>query len=330
MVLQEVIQMRFMMMRSLLCALWVVLAGPALAQDYPARPVKVMIPFPPGGPTDVLARLVAQKLTESMGQPFVVENRPGGTGTIASGAVSKSAPDGYTLLVASTSSHISPYLLRNSGIDPMKDFTAVANLATLPFYYVINPQVPAQSLQEFVALAKQKPGSLNFASPGSGSGGHLCTEMFKRATGVKMTHIPYKGAAPAVQGLIGGETQFICDSISTSHPHVKSGKLRGLAVASPKRMEAAAEVPTTLESGLPELQISLWFAVFGPPGMPAAITQKLNREINRVLDTPEVRARIVAIGGEYSPNTVDQFNAFLRVELPRWAQVIQETGVKVD
>lgn len=322
--------MRFMMIRSLLCALCVVLMGPAWAQDYPARPVKVMIPFPPGGPTDVLARLVAQKLSESLGQPFVVENRPGGTGTIASGAVSKSAPDGYTLLVASTSSHISPFLLRNSGIDPMKDFTAVANLATLPFYYVINPQVPAQNLQEFVALAKQKPGSLNFASPGSGSGGHLCTEMFMRATGVKMTHIPYKGAAPAVQGLIGGETQFICDSISTSHPHVKSGKLRGLAVAAPKRMEAAAEVPTTVESGLPELQISLWFAVFGPPGMPAAITQKLNREINRVLDTPEVRARIVAIGGEYSPNTVDQFNAFLRVELPRWAQVIQETGVKVD
>ena len=300
------------------------------AQDYPIRPVKVLIPFPPGGPTDVLARLVAQKLTENLGQPFVVENRPGGTGTIGSGAVSKSTPDGYTLLVASTSSHISPYLLRTTGIDPMKDFTAVANLASLPFYYVVNPQVPAQNLQEFVALAKQKPGSMNFASPGSGSGGHLCTEIFMRTTGGKMTHVPYKGAAPAVQGLIGGETQFICDSISTSHPHVKSGKLRGLALTSPKRMEAAPEVPTTLEAGLPDLQISLWFAVFGPPGMPAAITQKLNREINRVLDTPEMRARIVAIGGEYTPNTVDQFNAFLKVELPRWAQIIQDTGAKVE
>jgi tripartite-type tricarboxylate transporter receptor subunit TctC len=302
----------------------------AQAQDYPNRPVKVLIPFPPGGPTDVLARLVAQKLTESMGQPFVVENRPGGTGTIASAAVARSVPDGYTLLVASTSSHISPYLLRNSGLDPMKDFSAVVNLATLPFYYVINPQVPAQTLQEFVVLARQKPGSFNFASPGSGSGGHLCTEMFMRATGVKMTHVPYKGAAPAVQGLIGGETQFICDSISTSHPHVKSGKLRGLALASPKRFESAAEIPTTTEAGLPELQISLWFAIFGPAGLPPAITQKLNREVNRVLDSAEVRARISAIGGEYTPNSVDQFNGFLRVELPRWAQIIQETGVKID
>ena len=302
----------------------------AVAQDYPNKPVKMLIPFPPGGPTDVLARLVAQKLTENLGQPFVVENRPGGTGTIASGAVSKSAPDGYTLLVASTSSHISPYLLRNSQIDPMKDFTAVANLATLPFYFVTNPQVPAQTLQEFIALAKQKPGTFNFASPGSGSGGHLCTEMFMRLTGVRMTHVSYKGAAPAVQGLIGGETQFICDSISTSQPHVKSGRLRGLALASPRRFESAAEIPTTAEAGLSEFQLSLWFALFGPPGMPTAITQKLNREVNRVLETPEVKSRIAAIGGESTPSSVDQFNAFLKVELPRWAQIIQDTGVKVD
>jgi tripartite-type tricarboxylate transporter receptor subunit TctC len=302
----------------------------AHAQDYPQRPVKLLIPFPPGGPTDVLARLVAQKLTESMGQPFIVENRPGGTGTIASGAVSKAPADGYTLLVASTSSHISPYLLRNSAIDPVKDFTPVVNMATLPFYFVVNPQVPAQTLSEFIALAKQKPGAFNFASPGSGSGGHLCSEMFMRATGIRMTHIPYKGAAPAVQGLVAGETQFICDSISTSHPQVKAGRLRGLALTASRRFESAAEIPTTAESGLPDFQISLWFAVFGPPGLPAVITQRLNREINKVLDTSEVRARIAAIGGEYTPNSVEQFNGFLKTELPRWAQVIQDTGVKVD
>ena len=317
-------------MRRILSAVLILSGISAFAQDYPIKSVKLLVPFAPGGPTDVLARLMAQKLTDAMGQAFVVENRPGGTGTIASSAVSKSPPDGYTLLVASTSSHISPYLLRNSAIDPQKDFTPVVNMATLPFYFVINPQVPAQTMQEFIALARQKPGAFNFASPGSGSGGHLCTEMFMKATGLRMTHIPYKGAAPAVQGLISGETQFICDSISTSHPQVKTGRLRGLALTSARRFESAAEIPTTAESGLPDFQISLWFALFGPPGMPSAITQKLNREINRILDQPDMRARVSAIGGEFTPNSVEQFSTFLKSELPRWAQIIQETGVKVD
>ena len=317
-------------MRRILSAVLILSGISAFAQDYPTKSVKLLVPFAPGGPTDVLARLMAQKLTDATGQAFVVENRPGGTGTIASSAVSKSPPDGYTLLVASTSSHISPYLLRNSAIDPQKDFTPVVNMATLPFYFVINPQVPAQTMQEFIALARQKPGAFNFASPGSGSGGHLCTEMFMKATGLRMTHIPYKGAAPAVQGLISGETQFICDSISTSHPQVKTGRLRGLALTSARRFESAAEIPTTAESGLPDFQISLWFALFGPPGMPSAITQKLNREINRILDQPDMRARVSAIGGEFTPNSVEQFSTFLKSELPRWAQIIQETGVKVD
>ena len=317
-------------MRRILSAVLILSGFSAFAQDYPTKSVKLLVPFAPGGPTDVLARLMAQKLTDAMGQAFVVENRPGGTGTIASSAVSKSPPDGYTLLVASTSSHISPYLLRNSAIDPQKDFTPVVNMATLPFYFVINPQVPAQTMQEFIALARQKPGAFNFASPGSGSGGHLCTEMFMKATGLRMTHIPYKGAAPAVQGLISGETQFICDSISTSHPQVKTGRLRGLALTSARRFESAAEIPTTAESGLPDFQISLWFALFGPPGMPSGITQKLNREINRILEQPDMRARVSAIGGEFTPNSVEQFSTFLKSELPRWAQIIQETGVKVD
>ena len=232
--------------------------------------------------------------------------------------------------MASTSSHISPYLLRNSALDPMKDFTPIINMATLPFYFVVNPQVPAQTLQEFITLARQKPGAFNFASPGAGSGGHLCSEMFMKAAGLRMTHIPYKGAAPAVQGLVAGETQFICDSISTSHPQVKAGRLRGLALTSSKRFESAADIPTTAESGLPDFQISLWFALFGPPGLPPAITAKLNRDINRLLDNPEMKGKIAAMGGEYAPNTVEQFASFLKTELPRWAQIIQDTGVKVD
>ena len=232
--------------------------------------------------------------------------------------------------VASTSSHISPYLLRNSALDPMKDFTPIINMATLPFYFVVNPQVPAQTLQEFITLARQKPGAFNFASPGAGSGGHLCSEMFMKAAGLRMTHIPYKGAAPAVQGLVAGETQFICDSISTSHPQVKAGRLRGLALTSNKRFESAADIPTTAESGMADFQISLWFALFGPPGLPPAITAKLNRDINRLLDNPEMKGKIAAMGGEYAPNTVEQFASFLKTELPRWAQIIQDTGVKVD
>lgn len=317
-------------LRFLLGTVLALSGGVTWAQDYPNRPVKVLIPFAPGGPTDVLARLVSQKLTENLGQPFVVENRPGGTGIIASGAVAKAAPDGYTLLVASTSSHVSPYMLRNAPVDPEKDFSPVINMATLPFYFVANPKVPANNLQELIQLAKQQPGVLNYGSPGLGSAGHLCTELFTRTVGVRMTHVPYRGAAPAVQALMAGEIQFICDSISTSHPHVKAGKLRGLALTSSKRYASAADIPTTAEAGLPGFDINLWFAVFGPAGMAPAITSKLNREISRILETPEVKDRVAAIGGEYQANSVEQFSAFLKTELPRWAQIISDVGVKVD
>jgi tripartite-type tricarboxylate transporter receptor subunit TctC len=300
------------------------------AQEYPNKPVKFLVPFAPGGPTDVVARIVAQKLTENLGQSFIVENRTGATGTIASGAVAKAAPDGYTLLVASLSSHISPYLLKTAPYDPARDFTPIINMANLPFYFVANPKVPANTLGEFIALAKKNPGSLNFGSPGAGSAGHLCVEMFMTATGTKLTHVPYKGAAPAVAALIGGEINFICDSISTSQPHVKGGKLRGLALTSPKRFAAAAEIPTTAEAGLPNFEASIWFALFGPANTPPTVVTKLNTEISRIMDTPDMRERIISIGGEYQPNTAEQFAAFLKADVPKWIKVINDVGVKVD
>lgn len=299
------------------------------AQSYPSKVVRIVVPFAPGGPTDVLARMIAQKLSESMGQPFIVENRTGATGTIASGMVAKSPPDGYTLLMASMSSHISPYLYRNVGYDPT-DFTPIVNVATLPFYFVAHPSVPANTLGELIALAKKRPGELNYASPGSGSGGHLCMEMFKAATGTDIAHVPYKGAAPAVADLVAGQVNVICDSVATSHPHVKAGKLRGLALAAPKRYAAAPEIPTTAEAGLPNFEISLWFGLLGPTGMPPAITRRLNSEVNTIMSAPDMRERIVTMGGEFTPNTPEEFAAFLKTDTPKWVKVIRDVGARID
>jgi tripartite-type tricarboxylate transporter receptor subunit TctC len=300
----------------------------AKADEYPSRTVKFIVPFAAGGPTDVFARLAAQKLTEQMGQSFIVENRPGATGSIGSAMVATSPADGYTLLLSSTSSYMSPYMQKNPSFNPAKDFTPIINLANLPFYFVTNPKMPANSLKDIILLAKQKPGLLNFGSPGIGSAGHLCAEMFMIETGTKLTHVPYsKGAALAVSALMSGEIDFLCDSLSTSHVHVKAGKLKGLALTSAKRFPTALDIPTTSEAGLPNFELTIWFALFGPVGMPPAVTQRLNAQLNKIMQTAELKDRVLNIGGEFQPNTPEQFADFIKRDMPKWINTISTIGI---
>ena len=300
----------------------------AKADEYPSRTVKFIVPFAAGGPTDVFARLAAQKLTEQMGQSFIVENRPGATGSIGSALVATSPADGYTLLLSSTSSYMSPYMQKNPSFNPAKDFTPIINLANLPFYFVTNPKMPANSLKDIILLAKQKPGLLNFGSPGIGSAGHLCAEMFMIETGTKLTHVPYsKGAALAVSALMSGEIDFLCDSLSTSHVHVKAGKLKGLALTSAKRFPTALDIPTTSEAGLPNFELTIWFALFGPVGMPPAVTQRLNAQLNKIMQTAELKDRVLNIGGEFQPNTPEQFADFIKRDMPKWINTISTIGI---
>ncbi len=302
----------------------------APAVNYPVKSVRFVVAFPPGGPTDLLARLVGQKLAESLSQPFVIENVVGATGTIAHGQVAKAAPDGYTILMASTSSHVAAYLYKTMPYDPLKDFTPVINVATLPMALFVHPSVPAQTLQEFIQLVKAKPDALNFASPGSGSAGHLVTERFLRQVDLKVTHVPFKGAAPASTATIAGQTQVLFDTISTSWPHVKAGRLRALAVTTAKRSPAVPDLPTMAEAGVNGFEASLWFAVFAPAATPLPIVAKLNGEITKALGSAEIQARIAATGGEFTPNTPQQFAAALGPDTETWVKVIRDTGARVD
>ncbi|MFN0305678.1 MAG: Bug family tripartite tricarboxylate transporter substrate binding protein [Burkholderiales bacterium] len=310
------------------------LSNGALAQapaiSFPVKAVRFVVAFPPGGPTDLLARLIGQKLSDSLSQPFVIENVVGATGTIAHGQVAKAAPDGYTILMASTSSHIAAYLYKSMPYDPLKDFTPVINVATLPMALFVHPSMPATTLQEFIQLVKAKPDAFNFASPGSGSAGHLVTERFLRLVDLKVMHVPFKGAAPASTATIAGQTQVLFDTISTSWPHVKAGKLRALAVTTGKRSPAVPELPTMAEAGVNGFEASLWFAVFAPAATPAAIVAKLNGEITKALGAADIQARIAGTGGEFSANTAQQFAASLGPDTEAWVKIIRDTGARVD
>jgi tripartite-type tricarboxylate transporter receptor subunit TctC len=314
-----------------LAALFAACIAPAWAQvPYPAKPVRIVVPFPPGGPTDVLARVLAQKLGDSMGQQFVVDNRPGATGTIAAAMVAKSPPDGYTMIMHSTSSHVSAYLYRQITYDPMKDFAPVASAGALAFYLVTHPSLPVKTVKEIIALAKRSPGELAFCSAGSGSGGHLVMAMFMAETGIKLLHVPYKGAAPMIADLIAGQTSLGFDSISTSQPHVKAGRLRAIAVSSAKRMPAVPEIPTVMESGVPGFENYLWFGLLAPAGTPSMVISRLSGEINKVLGSPDYQQRMLTLGGLAAPNSPEQFADFLKTDTPKWIKVINDTGARVD
>ena len=305
-------------------------AGGAWAQAYPTKPIRILIPFPAGGPADLFGRIVGQKLSESWGQPVVAENRPGATGTIGTAQVVKSTPDGYTLLMASTSSHVSPYLYQNQPFDPNRDLEPIINVVTLPFYLVGHASFPANTLQELVAEVKKKPAFYTFASPGAGSGGHLVMEMLRAAAGLDLIHVPFKGAAPAVGSTVAGQTMLVFDTISTSQPHVKGGKLKPFVVSTNARSAAVPDVPTVKESGYPNFEATIWFGLFAPSGTPSAIVNRINAEVTRIMQTDEMKNRVAGIAGEFTPNTATQFRDFARVDTERWREVIKSTGAKAD
>jgi tripartite-type tricarboxylate transporter receptor subunit TctC len=315
----------------LLAALLACVADGALAQGYPAKPIKIVVPFTPGGTTDVLARAVGQKLTANWGQPVVIDNRPGAGGNIGSEVVAKAAGDGYTLLMGTISTHgINPSLYTKLPFDAVKDFAPVSLVARVPNVLVLHPSVPANSVKELIALAKAKPGQLNFASSGNGTSIHLSGEMFKTMAGVQMSHIPYKGSAPALTDLLGGQVSLMFDNMPTALPHVKAGRLKALAVTTAKRSPALPELPTVAESGLPDFEATSWFGVLAPAATPKEIVSKLSGEIAKILKTPDVQAQLSGQGAEPVGSTAEEFATHIKSEMAKWAKVVKESGARID
>jgi len=305
---------------------------PAVAEttSYPDRPVHLVVGFPPGGPVDVVARALGQELEKLLGQPVVIENRAGAGGIIGTEAVARAAPDGYTLLLATTTLTIQETLYKNLTYSALRDFTPVAAIAAGPQVLIVNKDVPAKNLQELIALAKSKPGQLNYASPSTGGANHLAGEMLKTMAGIDVMHIPYKGGAPAETDLIGGRVTFMFASLPAALARVRAGQVRAIAVTSTKRVDAAPDIPTLAESGLPGFEVSSWYGVAGPAGMPRDVVMRLNTEVNKALSAAQMKDRMVQLGVEGSPGTPEQFAEFLRKDTARWAKVIKESGAKPD
>ena len=310
-----------------LCA--IALSFSVHAQAWPARPVKIIAPFAPGGSADTLGRIVAKKLSEQLKESFVVENRPGAGGVLGSELVSNAAPDGYTLVVSGIASHvIAPQLPAGTPYDPMKDFTHIALLGGPPAVLAVKPSLPATNLKEFVELAKQKP--LSYGSPGNGTQGQLVAELFKQHAGIQMVHVPYKGAAGAVTDLMAGHIQVVSTTLTTAATQIRAGRARGLAVSAPRRLPDFPDIPTYAEMGYPELVATVWFSLSGPANLPGDIVNRLNAEVNRALELPEVRERLKLEGIEPNPMSAREFNAFVADELKRWGPVVKASGAKND
>ena len=320
--------------RPLLCLLALSLSlAPAVtgAQGYPSKPIRVVVPFPAGGPLDVTARAIGQKLAEAWGQPIVIDNRPGAGGNIGADLVAKSAPDGYTILEGALSTHaVNVSLYAKMPYDPVKDFAPITLVATTPNVLVVNPSLPAHSVSELVAYAKAHPGALSFGSGSNGSAGHLAGELFKMEAGVDMVHVPYKGAAPALQGLLAGDTQLMFDNLASSTPQIRAGKLRALAVTTARRTALMPELPTLAESGLPGFDITTWWGFLAPAGTPKEVIAKWNAEVVRILSTPEMKAFFAQQGAEPAPTTPEQFADLIRSEIPKYAKIVKASGAKVD
>jgi tripartite-type tricarboxylate transporter receptor subunit TctC len=301
------------------------------AHAWPDKPVKLIVPFAPGGSADTLGRLVAQKLSEHLKEGFVVENRAGAGGTLGSEVAAKAAPDGYTLVVSGIASHvIAPLLPQGTPYDPVRDFTHIALFGGPPAVLAVNPSMEAKDLREFVALAKAKPGALSYGSPGNGTQGQLVAELFKQRAGIQMVHVPYKGAAGAVTDLMAGHIQVVSTTLTTAATQIRAGRARGLAVSAPRRLPDFPDIPTYAEMGYPDLVATVWFSLSGPANMPADIVNRLNAEVNRALELPEVREHLKVEGIEPNPMSVREFNAFVAEELKRWAPVVKASGAKND
>lgn len=316
----------------LACACAALAAGTAAAQDYPSKPIRMVVGFPPGGGTDVVARIITPRLSELLGQSVVIENRPGATGTMAAGQVAKSAPDGYTIMMGHVSVNaIAPSLFKNLSYDVIKDFEPVAIAAAVPHFVVVHPSVPVKSLRELVDYLKARPGKLTYPSAGNGSMPHLAGEVFKAQAGVDLLHVPYKGSGQSMADLLGGQHVVAFDTMPASAPHVRSGKLRPLAVSSAQRLPAFPDVPTAREAGMPDYVITTWYGVFAPAGTPKAIVGRLHADIVKAMQTPEVKAKLEGIGADGSVSrSPEEYAALVKSDTQRYAKVIKDIGLKID
>ena len=317
-------------MSRVVAAFLLALALPALAQTYPSKPIKIVVPYPPGGFNDTLGRTLAAKFTEAWGQPAVVENKPGANTMIGNDFVAKSVPDGHTLLVVAFPFAVAPSLIRNMPYDTAKDFAPVALAAQSPNLLVVNPTLPVKSVAELIAAAKAKPDGFSYASTGNGSSNHISMELFKSLAGVKIVHIPYKGSAPAVTDLLGGQVHLMFDNVPNVLPHVKSGRLTALAQTGAKRSPLIPDIPTVAEAGVPGYEVTVWFGLVAPTGTPREVIQKLNAEVVRILAMPDVRERFLAQGVEPVGSTPEQFADHIRGQMAKWAKVVADAGVKAE
>ncbi len=314
-----------------LASLGTALAVPlAQAQAYPTKPIRLILPFPAGGPTDILGRILGQKLSEQLGQPVVQDNRPGAGGNLGAEQVAKAPPDGYTLLLSSPSISISPSLYKKLNYDPQKDLAPVSVVAGIPNVMLVHPSVPAKTLREFVQLAKSRPGKLNFGSGGAGTTNHLASELLKTLTKVDMVHVPYKGSNQAMLALLSGEVDMVVIAVPPAIPQIEAGRVRALAVLNEKRVPTLPKVPTSKEAGIDNFVVSVWYGILAPAGTPREIVSRLNAELAKISNAPDAKERLAGAGIEPTHSTPEQFANFVRSETIRYAQVIKNAGIKPE
>ena len=317
--------------RGLPVVLMAMAAQGALSQNYPVKPVKMIMPFPAGGPTDILGRLIGQKLSESWGQNVVIDNRPGGGGLIGGTLAAKSPPDGYTLYLGGvTTLVLAVYVHKNMPYDPQKDFVPVSQTTISPLLLMAHPTLPAKTVKEFVALAHARPGEINYATSGPGGSGHLAGELFRMVTKTNIVHVPYRGAPPAINDLAAGQVQTLFGSMLAAVPHVRSGKIHAIAVTGPQRSMAVPQVPTFAESGLPNYDASTWNGILVPTGTPRAIIERLHAELAKILRTPNVLDRLSGDGPIGVGNTPEEFVAYIKAEHAKWGKVVREANIRVE
>lgn len=321
---------RFLAVVAALFATWLV-TGPVVAEDYPTRPVTIIVAQPPGGGTDIIARIIAQQLSVQLGQPFVVENRAGAGTVVGTAAAANAAPDGYTLLTGlSANMAVNPSLFAHLSYDPIRDFTPVGMLAEFPFVVVVNKDFPPHSIKELIEMAKAKPGEINFASGGNGTGQHLSTELFELLAGIKMTHVPYRGAAPAYTDIMSGQTPVFFDNLASALGQIKGGSVRALAVTGKERSPLLPDVPTVAESGLPDYSYYVWFGLWAPKNTPQPIVEKLYAQIQKALADPAVKERIAEDSGVPMNMPLADIKPFVQSEITKWADVVKRAGIAVQ
>jgi tripartite-type tricarboxylate transporter receptor subunit TctC len=321
---------RFALLFAMILA--IVTSAAAQAQTtYPNRPIRVVVPFPPGGLNDVVARLVSQRLAENLGQTILIENRGGATGTIGSAAVAKAAPDGYTILSSgSTTAAVAPHLYANLPYDQAKDLVAIGRIGAVASIVLVHPSMPTNTMSELIAHLKAKPGAINFGSGGSGGSQHIGAELLKTLAGVSITHVPYKGGGPAMIDLVAGQIAMMIEPMPSALPQVRAGKVRALAVTTPRRSSALPELPTVAETGITGYDLTIWLGFFAPAGTPREIIAKLNTELARTLNAPDMRERLAQQGVDTIVDTPEQFGAYVNAEIARWGKVVRDSGTKLD